>query len=62
MPKLTLRQQIVQKDEAYNKLYNRIFKLHKFLVECEQSEHEIQSENPIDDAIVLINKLIGDEK
>lgn len=62
MPKLTLRQQIVKKDRAYNRQYNEIFKLHKFLVECPESSHEIQKGNPIDDAITLIERLLGDKK
>ena len=58
MPKITMKQQILNKDRAYNRQYNEIFKLHKFLVECPMSEHSIDNGNPIDDAITLLKKLL----
>lgn len=61
MPRLTLKQRLNQFELAYNRQYNEIFKLHKFLVECEESPHEIQKGNPIDDAIVLMKKLLEDK-
>ena len=62
MPRLTFKEKLRRIECSYNKQYNEIFKLHKFLVECEVSSHDIQKGNPIDDAITLLTKLIGDKK
>lgn len=65
MPRLTKKQMKEREDkllvEAYNMQYNEIFKLHHFLVDCEYTNHSIDSGNPIDDAIELIEKLIEEQ-
>lgn len=62
MKKLTVKQKQKMSDMAYNNQCNEIFKLHKYLVECPLSSHKVGKGNPIDDAISLINYLIGNQK
>lgn len=57
MRKLTLKQKHQSLVFKYNLQVNERFKLHKFLIEHSLSDHTIDSDDPIDDAIKLINKL-----
>ena len=50
------------RDIEYNKQFNELFKLHKYLVECPLTNHSIGQGNQVDDAIELIDLLINKEK
>lgn len=55
--KLTIKQKGQLRDEAYNVMFNKLFELHKYLVEHPYSTHSVGEGDPVEDAILLIEKL-----
>lgn len=55
--KLTKAQKEDMRNREYNNMFNELFRLHKYLVECDLTDHSVGKGNPIDDAIELIGRL-----
>jgi len=62
VPKLTKKQKDHMRNLEYNKMFNELFILHKYLVECEYTTHSVSEGNPIDDAIELIEILLEEKE